>query len=120
MAQAWTEAKMAANIDRNTSGYRRLRDISQDIKRWIGEQGGEMDEITWEMMENVTADGKVKKRLMYPGSGVPRSGMFVAWHYTCFVEPNFNEPIDATRFSDRREILKCVSCLSVNLSRICE
>lgn len=33
-------------------------------------------------------------------------GTFVAWQYTCFVEPNFNEPIDATRFSDRREILR--------------
>ncbi|GAU93104.1 hypothetical protein RvY_05091 [Ramazzottius varieornatus] len=106
MGRAFTEAKIAANIDRNSSNYRRIRDISQDIRRWIDDQGGNMDETTWQKMENVTADGKVKKRVMYPGSAVPRMGTFVAWQYTCFVEPNFNEPIDATRFSDRREILR--------------
>jgi hypothetical protein len=107
MKKSWNDDQ-GHEFDRNTSDFRQLRSVKTSLKAWLSENGGLLNPKIWNNMEKVTADGKVRKRIVYPGTVTAPivEGMFVAWQYTGFVEPYFDKIIDATRFSSRREVFR--------------
>ena len=108
MQQSWEEDDLGQEVDRDSADFRQLRNLKLCLQNWIREHGGTGCPTVWDSMEKVTLDGKVLKRVILPGNATApvKEGMFVAWQYTAFVEPNFGKVIDATRFTGRREIFR--------------
>ncbi|OQV19657.1 hypothetical protein BV898_06429 [Hypsibius exemplaris] len=94
--------------DRDGKDFQQLRNVKICLQTWIKDHGGTQNPRIWDHLEKVTADGKVRKRVICPGQPTTpvKEGMFISWQYTGFVEPNFAKVIDATRFSGRREVFR--------------
>ena len=95
-------------VDRDSADFRLLRNYNDMMRTWIKQNGGVENPNIWDKLENVTADGGVKKRALYPGHPARRleKGVQFMMMYTGYVEPDFQRPVDAVPYRGKREIFR--------------
>ncbi|XP_055342870.1 inactive peptidyl-prolyl cis-trans isomerase FKBP6-like [Paramacrobiotus metropolitanus] len=105
MKKMWEE-DTGKSVCQKSSDSRELNRVTTELDTWYRLNVSKAN--IWDLMTAVTPDGGVRIRILNRGSGqtVLAPGMYFIMQYTGFVEPNFKEPVDATRYRGRREVFK--------------